>query len=155
MPELLAEASCRKDWRGSLLNHPTCPPDDPTGQGNELNWTHPPYRCAITTVAAIVAIFAAFADGHAEDDDDDDASNEDDDNSDYDDDDEGYEDKDYHHDDKKEIIDVDNDDSCGRDDEPNIYQFYDKFGNQLSKWLLRLRLTWLSHQFLMGENLTS
>ena len=36
MPELLAEASCRKDWRGSLLNHPTCPPDDPTGQGTEL-----------------------------------------------------------------------------------------------------------------------
>ena len=25
--------------RGSLLNHPSCPPDDLIGQGTELNWT--------------------------------------------------------------------------------------------------------------------
>ena len=26
-----------KTGRGSLLNHPLCPPDDPSGQGTELN----------------------------------------------------------------------------------------------------------------------
>ena len=28
-----------KTGRGSLLNRPSCPPDDPVCQGNELNWT--------------------------------------------------------------------------------------------------------------------
>ena len=37
MTELLTRASCRKDRRGSLLNRPSCPPDDPIGQGTELN----------------------------------------------------------------------------------------------------------------------
>ena len=30
-----------KTGRGSLLNHPSCPPDDPSSQGTELNWTKP------------------------------------------------------------------------------------------------------------------
>ena len=29
----------KETGRGSLLNHPSCSPDDPTGQGTELNWT--------------------------------------------------------------------------------------------------------------------
>ena len=47
MPELLTRASCRKqkqktkqkNGRRSLLNRPSCPPDDPIGQGTELNST--------------------------------------------------------------------------------------------------------------------
>ena len=39
MPELLTGASCRKSGRGSLLNRPSCPLDDPIGQGTEANWT--------------------------------------------------------------------------------------------------------------------
>ena len=27
-----------KAWRGSLLNSPSCPPDDPVGHETELNW---------------------------------------------------------------------------------------------------------------------
>ena len=27
--------------RGSLLNRPSCPPDDPTGRGTELSWVSP------------------------------------------------------------------------------------------------------------------
>ena len=33
-PELLTRASCRKE---SLLSHPSCPSEDPIGQGTELN----------------------------------------------------------------------------------------------------------------------
>ena len=39
MPNLLTRAFCRKDWKRSLLNRTSCPPDDPIGQGTELNWT--------------------------------------------------------------------------------------------------------------------
>ena len=40
MPELLAKASCmEKTGRGCLLNRPSCPADNPIGQGNELNGT--------------------------------------------------------------------------------------------------------------------
>ena len=36
MPERLTGASCRKkDWKGSLLNRPSCPRDDPIGQMSE------------------------------------------------------------------------------------------------------------------------
>ena len=39
MPELLTKASCRKKtWRGSLLNRPSCPTDDPPGQGHWTVW---------------------------------------------------------------------------------------------------------------------
>ena len=31
--------------RGSLLNHPLCPPDDPMDEGSELNWTVCMFRC--------------------------------------------------------------------------------------------------------------
>ena len=40
MPELLTRAYCKKkSGRGSLRNRPSCPPDDPIGQGTDLNWT--------------------------------------------------------------------------------------------------------------------
>ena len=34
----------KKAGRGSLPNHPSCPRDDPIGQGTELNWTTDFYR---------------------------------------------------------------------------------------------------------------
>ena len=33
------EPGAEKTGRGSLLNRPSCPLDDPVGQGTELNWT--------------------------------------------------------------------------------------------------------------------
>ena len=40
MPELLTRRLLQeKTGRGYLLNRPSCPPDDPIGQGTELNLT--------------------------------------------------------------------------------------------------------------------
>ena len=38
IPELLTKTFCRKTGRGYLQNSPLCPPDNPVGQGTELNW---------------------------------------------------------------------------------------------------------------------
>ena len=37
VPELLTKPPAETTGRGSLLNHPSCPPDDLIGQGTELN----------------------------------------------------------------------------------------------------------------------
>ena len=39
MPEVLIRTFCRKTARGALLNRPSCPPDNPIGQGIELKWS--------------------------------------------------------------------------------------------------------------------
>ena len=43
MRELLTRASGREDWKRTLLNHPSCSPNDPIAQGTELfacwKWT--------------------------------------------------------------------------------------------------------------------
>ena len=37
VPQLLTMASAEKTRKGFLLNHLSCSPDDPVGQGTELN----------------------------------------------------------------------------------------------------------------------
>ena len=39
MPELLTRTLAEKTGKGSVLNHPSCPPDDPIGQGTCLLYT--------------------------------------------------------------------------------------------------------------------
>ena len=53
MPELLTTSSCRKEWKSiseeSSIMPPSPPPDDPTSQGTEMNWTELNWTCSRLT----------------------------------------------------------------------------------------------------------
>ena len=55
-------ASAEKTGRGSLRNRPSRPPDDPTGQGTELNWTElKHYRLTVHTLNGWKRLKQAFS----------------------------------------------------------------------------------------------
>ena len=46
-----------KTGRGSLLNHPSCSPDDPIHQGTELKWTELTMLTSVTTILCRYKVF--------------------------------------------------------------------------------------------------